>query len=414
MPRAEIITVGTEMLLGQLVDTNTATIAKALADVGVDVYRQTSVGDNAERIGDAVAEAAARADIVIVAGGLGPTVDDMTRDGVALAMRRPLELDEPSLAAIAARFAAHGWKMAENNRVQAMFPKGALVIDNPNGSAPGFVVEDGARAIVAMPGPPRELGPMLHDSVIPLLVKRFDLDSIIVTRVLHTAGVGESDLDARIADLFRACTNPSIAMLAHIGMVDVKLTAKSRSEDEARAMIAQLEPVVRERLGDCIVAVDDGSLQQSLGDELKRHGLTIATAESCTGGLVSELITGVPGSSAYFRGGIIAYADDAKREALGVDAALVERHGAVSQEVAAAMALGARERLGADVAISVTGVAGPDGGTEEKPVGLVYVGIADARGETTVRKFRLPGDRAGVRRRAANAALLMAWRAVRS
>jgi nicotinamide-nucleotide amidase len=414
MPSAEIITVGTELLLGQLVDTNTAVVAQALAGVGVDVYRQTSVGDNADRIASAVKDALQRSDIVVCAGGLGPTVDDVTRDGVALATGRTLALDEASLRSLESRFARYGWKMAENNRIQAMFPAGATVIDNPNGSAPGFIVDDGTRVIIAMPGPPRELGPMLSDSAVPWLVKRFGLRSIIVTRVLHTVGVGESDLDMKIADLFKSCKNPSIAVLAHVGLVDVKITAKADDRSGALALIAALEPQVRERLGDCICAVDGGTLEASLGDALRTRGWTIATAESCTGGLVARIITSVPGSSDYFRGGVVAYSNDAKRELAGVDPSLIERHGAVSEEVAAALALGVRKRLKTDLAVAVTGVAGPGGGTPEKPVGLVFVALADAAGRTTVRRMNVPGNRAGVQRRSAIAALAMAWKAART
>jgi nicotinamide-nucleotide amidase len=413
MASAEIVTIGTELLLGQLVDTNTSVIARELADVGADVYRQTSVGDNTRRIAAAVGEGLERAEIVICAGGLGPTVDDLTRDAVAAATGRRLVLDEASLRVIEAMFAKLGRKMAENNRIQAMIPEGAIVIDNPNGSAPGFIVDDGARVVIAMPGPPRELNPMLKNSMIPWLVERFNLRSVIVTRVLHTVGVGESDLDARIDVLFRTSKNPSIAVLSHIGVVDVKITAKAENREAANAMIDELEPKLRERLGDCVCAVDEGTLESSLGGALRSRGWTIATAESCTGGLVSKMITSVPGASEYFRGGIVSYSDDAKRDLLGVEHSLIERHGAVSEEVAAAMALGARARLKSTVGVSVTGIAGPGGGTDEKPVGLIYIGLADASGKTQVRKMNLPGDRAGIRRRAALAALTIAWKSTR-
>lgn len=413
MPSAEIVTIGTELLLGQLVDTNTSVIARSLADVGADVYRQTSVGDNTNRIAAAVRDGLERAEIVICAGGLGPTVDDLTRDAVAAATGRRLILDEKSLRAIEAMFAKLGRKMAQNNRIQAMIPEGAIVVDNPNGSAPGFIVDDGARVVLAMPGPPRELNPMLKNSMIPWLVKRFDLRSVIVTRVLHTVGMGESDLDALIDDLFRTCTNPSIAVLSHIGVVDVKLTAKAENRAAANALIDELEPKVRERLGDCVCAVDEGTLEASLGAALRARRWTIATAESCTGGLVSTMIASVPGASDYFRGGVVSYANEAKHDLLGVERSLLDRHGAVSEEVAGAMALGARDRLKSTVALSVTGVAGPDGGTAEKPVGLIYVGLADADGNTHVRKLNVPGDRHAVQRRAALAALTVAWKSAR-
>ena len=413
MPAADIVTIGTELLLGQLVDTNTATIARALADHGMNVHRQTSVGDNVERIAAAIEEGLARADAVICAGGLGPTVDDLTRDAVAAATNRPLVLHAPSLREIEDMFAKLGRKMAENNKRQALIPQGAIVLENPLGSAPGFIVDDGRRAVIAMPGPPRELIPMLRDHALPWLVRRFGLDSAIVTRVLHTTGVAESDLDERIADLFREGKNPSIAVLASPGLVDVKITAKAKNREAALALIAPLEAQVRERLGDCVFATDQRSLEASLGEALRARGWTIATAESCTGGLVGRMIALVPGASDYFRGGVIAYSNGAKRDLLGVGAEVLERFGAVSEEVAAAMAAGARERLGSTIAVSVTGIAGPGGATPEKPVGLVYVGVASAQGKTDVRRMKLPGDRETIQRRAALAALLLAWRTAR-
>lgn len=413
MASAEIITIGTELLLGQLVDTNTATIASALAEVGVDVYRETSVGDNAERIAAAVREAIGRSDIAICAGGLGPTVDDMTRQAVAAATNRPLELHEPSLRYIEGRFAEFGWKMAENNRQQAMIPKGAIVLDNPQGSAPGFIADDGAHAVITLPGPPHELGPMLHDHAIPWIVRRFCLQSIIVTRVLKTLGIGESDLDARIADLFRMSKNPSIAVLARPGFVDVKITAKAANRADALALIEALEAKLRDRLGDSIYATDEGSLEDSIAKALLQRGWTIAVAESCTGGRVGAALVSIAGASEYFRGSVVAYSNDAKHELLGVDTKLIQQHGAVSREVAAAMALGARERLRSTIAVAVTGIAGPGGGTPEKPVGLVYVAIADENRRTHVQEMKLPGDRIVVQRRATIAALAAAWRTAR-
>jgi nicotinamide-nucleotide amidase len=413
MPSAEIVTIGTELLLGQLVDTNTAVVAKALADAGIDVYRQTSVGDNEARIADAIRDGMGRADIVLLAGGLGPTVDDLTRDAAASATNRALKLDEPSMRAIEKRFAKYGLAMSENNRRQAMFPDGATPIDNPNGSAPGFFLEHGANIIIALPGPPRELTPMLHDSVVPWLVQHYDIRSTIVTRVLHTTGVSESAIDDRIDDLFRTSKNPSIAVLAHVGLVDVKITAKAADAPAACALIAALEPRVRERLGDCVYAVDDGTLSRSLGDALRARGWTIATAESCTGGMLGAAIAAEPGASDYFRGGIIAYANDVKQQSLGVPAALIGEHGAVSEPVAAAMAVGACRALGADVGLSITGVAGPGGATADKPVGLVYIAIAAPEAPPDVRRSTFIGDRTGIQRRATFAALALAWRTTR-
>jgi nicotinamide-nucleotide amidase len=411
---AEIITVGTELLLGQLVDSNTAFIAKALADAGVDVHRETSVGDNEERIAGAIKEALARADCVVVASGLGPTIDDLTREGAARATGRPLELDQHSLDRIRAMFARLGRPMADNNVRQAMMPRGAIVLDNPHGTAPGFIIEEGEHAIAAVPGVPREMKAMIANQVVPYIVKRWGVAATIVTRVLNTIGLGESDLDARIADLFHAGVNPSIAVLAHYGQVDVKLTAKAATRDQAEAMLDELEPRVRERLPDCIYGVDAGPIEQVVGDLLRARRWSVATAESCTGGLIASMLASVPGASDYFVGGVISYADEAKLDLLDVAPDLLERFGAVSEEVATAMAIGMQARLRSSCAIGVTCVAGPSGGSPEKPVGLVYVALAKPDADAEVRKLMLPGDRELVQRRAALAALTMLWKAART
>ncbi|MBV8596173.1 MAG: competence/damage-inducible protein A [Candidatus Eremiobacteraeota bacterium] len=411
MATAEIITIGTELLLGQLVDTNTAAIAEALAGVGVDVFRETSVGDNEGRIADAVRQALERADAVICAGGLGPTVDDLTREAVAAATGRTLAMDEGALADLSAWFASVGRRMSPNNARQAMFPAGAHILENPKGTAPGFWLDLDDKVIVVMPGPPREMRPMLHDHVVPLLRERFDLHSVIATRVLRTVGISESELDSRIADLFRTSVNPSIAVLAHINSVDVKLTAKAATREAAHAMIDQLEPEIRRHLGDHIFSSDGASLEEVVGRQLRARDWTLATAESCTGGLVGELLTSIPGSSDYYLGGVVSYADAAKTELLGVPAELLAEHGAVSEETARAMAAGVRSRMRATFGVSVTGIAGPEGGSPAKPVGLVFVALADHRDGVEVKRLRIPGDREAIRHRAAIAALAMVWRA---
>jgi nicotinamide-nucleotide amidase len=414
MATAEIITIGTELLLGQLVDTNTAVIAAALAEIGVDVFRETSVGDNELRIAQSLREALERADAVILAGGLGPTVDDLTREAVAAATDRPLELDQAVIEDLRAFFTSVGRRMSPNNARQAMFPRWASVLENPKGTAPGFALEIDQKIIAVMPGPPREMEPMLRDHVLPLLARKFGLRSVIATRVLRTVGISESEVDARIADLFRAGVNPSIAVLAHLGQVDVKLTAKAQTREAAHALIDQLEPEIRRHLGEHIFSDDGTSLPEALGTALRRRGWSLATAESCTGGLLGTMITSIPGSSDYYRGGAISYSNEAKLQLLGVPPDLIARHGAVSQEVAAAMASAAREKLGSTISLSITGVAGPGGGTPDKPVGLVFIGFADATGSVEVQRLQIPGDREAVRHRAALRALMLAWRAART
>jgi nicotinamide-nucleotide amidase len=413
MPIAEIITVGTELLLGQLVDTNTATIAAALAEIGIDVYRETSVGDNESRIAQSVSEALSRTDIVICAGGLGPTVDDVTREGIAAATGTDLVLDQEVGEDLRAFFASFGRRMAPNNARQAMFPRGARILENPKGTAPGFALDVHGKMIVAMPGPPREMQPMLKERVLPLLAERFPVDSTLVTRVLRTTGVSESEIDAQIEDLFRTGVNPTIAVLAHAGEVHVKITAKAATRGAAGAPIDQVETEVRRRLGDCIFSSDGSSLPEVLGKELRARAWSIATAESCTGGLVGSMITAVAGASDYYRGGVVAYSNEAKSALLDVSPALLELHGAVSEEVASAMAVGAQAALAADVAVAATGIAGPTGGTEEKPIGLVYIALAGPDGRLEARRLHLPGDRASIILRSSLAVLMMAWRAVR-
>jgi nicotinamide-nucleotide amidase len=300
--------------------------------------------------------------------------------------------------------------MTENNRRQAMLPKGAVVFENPHGTAPGFAaLRAGGKFIACMPGVPREMKPMLDGLVIPWLRARYGLSGGIFTRTLHTVGIGESELDRRVEDLFRTLENPKIAMLAHEGRVDVKIMAKAAGEDAARALIAPVEEAVRERIGNGIFGVDDETLEGAIVRELAARGLSLGTAESLTGGGLADAIVRVPGASAVFLGGIVAYDNAVKTALLGVDAGLLAAHGAVSAEVAQAMAEGARARLATSIGLATTGVAGPSGGSAEKPVGLVYFGLATPDG-TFVRRATFPGTRADIRQRAVTAALNLLWR----
>jgi nicotinamide-nucleotide amidase len=410
MASVEIVTIGTEILLGHLVDTNAAFVARRLADAGINVFAKHSVGDNTERLAAMLAGVLERADGAITTGGLGPTVDDLTKDAVGRTVGRPLVLHEPSLRAIEARFAAMGRAMTDNNVSQAILPEGSTVLENPHGTAPGFVAlrADG-KFIASMPGVPREMKPMLTERLIPWLTRRFDVRSTIFTRTLHTVGIGESELDRRIDDLFRALENPKIALLAHSGRVDVKIMAKAADAATAEAMIAPVAGEIRARIGSGYFGDDGTSLESAIVGELVRRGLTIATAESCTGGAVADALVGVAGASRTFRGAIVAYANDVKTELLDVPVATLESAGAVSEETALAMAHGARARLSTDVALSTTGIAGPDGGTPDKPVGLVWFGYVGPDGAQAV-KMTFPGNRADIRTRAATAALGLIWR----
>jgi nicotinamide-nucleotide amidase len=407
----EIVTIGTEILLGHLVDTNAPYVARHLADHGVDVYAKHSVGDNADRLAVMLEGVLDRADGAITTGGLGPTVDDLTKDAVARAVGKRLVLHEPSLRAIEERFKSFGRVMTDNNRRQAYLPEGCIVLENPHGTAPGFIaLRDDGKFVACMPGVPREMKPMLAERLVPWLVERFGLREAIYTKTLHTVGIGESDLDRRIEDLFRTLENPKIAVLAHGMRVDVKVMAKADSRERAEAMIEPVAEELRRRIGSGYYGDDEVTLSGAIVRALARRGLTLGTAESCTGGAVADQIVSTPGASAVFRGAVVAYANEVKIALLDVPERTLADVGAVSEETAVAMARGARRRLGVDLVIATTGIAGPDGGTTEKPVGLVWFALALGDGEIETRRLTFPGTRADIRERATVAALSLIWR----
>jgi nicotinamide-nucleotide amidase len=411
MACVEIVTIGTEILLGHLVDTNSVHIARTLADHGADVYAKHSVGDNAERLAAMLDDVLARADGAVCTGGLGPTVDDLTKDAVAHAVGKKLVLHEPSLRAIVERFRQFNRPMADNNRRQAYLPEDCVVFDNPHGTAPGFVaLRDDGKFVACMPGVPREMKPMLADQLVPWLVQRFGLREAIYTRTLHTVGIGESDLDRRVEDLFRTLENPKIAMLAHGFAVDVKIMAKAASREQADAMIEPVAAELRTRIGSGYYGDDDLTLPGAIVRALTERALTVGTAESCTGGGIADALVSAAGASATFRGGIVAYANEVKVALLDVPDRTLAEFGAVSEETATAMARGARRRLGVDVAIATTGVAGPGGGTPEKPVGLVWYALSLGDDEIETRRLTFPGSRSDIRERATVAALGLLWR----
>ncbi|MEA2664652.1 MAG: nicotinamide-nucleotide amidase, partial [Candidatus Eremiobacteraeota bacterium] len=335
----------------------------------------------------------------------------LTKDAVARAVGRELVLHEPSLRAIEERFRQFGRPMTDNNRRQAYLPEGCVVLDNPHGTAPGFVARraDG-KFVACMPGVPREMKPMLQEKLVPWLVRTYGLRDAIYTRTLHTVGIGESQLDQQVEDLFRTLENPKIAMLAHGGKVDVKVMAKASGRAQAEALIEPVAAELRRRIGSGYFGDDELTLPGAIVAELRRRGAWLVTAESCTGGQVADALVSVAGASAVYRGGIVAYDDALKVGQLGVPRETLDRFGAVSEETAAAMARGARERLGGDLAIATTGIAGPDGGTAEKPVGLVWFALAAASGEAQTRRLTFPGNRADIRDRATVAALGLIWR----
>lgn len=401
--RAEILSVGTELLLGQITDTNAAYIARALADLGIDVFFKQTVGDNPQRIQEALRLALSRADAVLITGGLGPTEDDLTVEAVAQALGEPLIEDAAVADHVRRFFAARGRTPTPNVFKQALVPRSARVIPNSRGTAPGIHLEHGERVIFIMPGVPYEMEAMMHGYVLPAL-RAHAGGAVIRSRVLRVTGEGESAVEMRIKDLL-ATTTPTIAPYAKLGEVHLRLTAKGPAEAVAQ-QLAEGERRVRERLGELIYGEDDETLEEVVGRLLVSRGETLAVAESCTGGLLAQRLTAVPGSSVYFMEGVVAYSNDAKTRLLGVPPEVLEAHGAVSAPAAEAMAQGIFVRAGTSHGLSITGVAGPGGGTDEKPVGLVYLGLADRSG-TQHRRLTLgsqPG-RAGIRHLAAQAAL---------
>ncbi|MDQ2991258.1 MAG: competence/damage-inducible protein A [Candidatus Eremiobacteraeota bacterium] len=407
----ELLGIGTELLLGQLVDTNTAYVASHLADVGVNIFACHAVGDNRERIAEAMSASLERADGVVTTGGLGPTVDDLTRESACDALGLVAVRDERLVAWLYERFATLGLEMRENNLKQADIPAGAFVLENPNGSAPGFVAFDARGKFVAsMPGVPYEMKAMLTERLIPYLRERYDLRERITTRIVHTVGITESEIDHRIADLFASLENPKLAVLAHAYRCDVKIMAKAASTEAAEASIAPVQAEIERRLDGFIYGLDDETLPSAVHRMLQARGQTLSVAESCTGGRIAAELTSTPGSSKSFLGAIVAYDNAVKIAELDVPSGILSATGAVSAETACAMALGVRARLKTDIGFATTGIAGPDGGSAEKPVGLVWFGLAQADGSVRAERMDFPGDRGIVQTRATTFALGLLWK----
>ncbi|HMM21637.1 MAG TPA: competence/damage-inducible protein A [Selenomonadales bacterium] len=400
----EIVSTGTELLLGQITNTNAAYLAQKLNSLGFDVLFQSTVGDNRLRMGQVLRTALDRADIVVTTGGLGPTLGDITKEVTAELLGRKLFLHQPSQERIAAYFAKRNIPMVDSNIRQAMMPEGAIVLDNDRGTAPGVIVEAGKNTVIHLPGPPFEMEGMFEDGVAPYLHTRFGGQGIILSKVLRTIGLGESSLEDEIKDLILGQSNPTIALLARSGEIHVRLTAKADCAAEAEQRIAGIEKTIRERIGSYIFGVNDETIEQAVGQMLARRKLTLALAESCTGGLVSSRITDIPGSSEYLTGSVVCYSNDIKISAAGVPAETLAAHGAVSEQTAVAMANGIRSAFKTVVGIGVTGIAGPGGAVPGKPVGLVYIAIAGPAG-TVGHEHTFTGSRTAVKHRTANAVL---------
>lgn len=407
---AEIIAVGSELLTPARLDTNSLYLTGQLNDLGVEVVTKTVVGDDLERLAAVIQQAVGRTPIVLVTGGLGPTEDDVTREAASRALGRPLEFRPEICEAIEARFARMGRKMAEINRRQAYVLAGAEVLPNANGTAPGLWMERDGAAVALLPGPPAELKPMFEAECLPRL-RRLVPPLVIRTRFYRVAGMPESDLDQLISPVYRQYTNPVTTILAAPGDIQIHLRARCATEAEAERLLAEVGSQIEALLGDRIYSRSGEPLEEVTGNLLRKAGATLSVAESCTGGLLAERITSVPGSSDYFLGGFLVYNNRMKASLLGVDGELIARNGAVSEPVAEAMAAGARDRTGATWAVSVTGIAGPGGGSESKPVGTVVIGLAGPNA-ARARTFRFLGSRERVRAMAAQTALDLLRRAV--
>lgn len=410
---AEIICVGSELLLGQIVDTNAAYLAQKLAELGIDLYYKSTVGDNLTRLLSVLKQAWGRADLLILSGGLGPTLDDLTREGIALLLEEELVSDPVSQSRIEGYFQQRGTPMAKNNLRQALRPASAIPLVNPLGTAPGLWVEKAGKILVALPGVPLEMKYLMEQEVIPRLERMIpaEASACLLSRVLKVVGLGESVVEERIMDLLTTQTNPTIAPLAKRGEVLLRITAKADRREKAELLINGVEEEIKQRLPGYVFG-NDQELEEVVGRLLTEKGLTLGIAESCTGGLISHRITEVPGSSAYYLGGITAYSNEMKIRLLNVKEELIQKYGAVSPQVAAAMAEGLRQLYGVDLALSSTGIAGPGGGTPKKPVGLVYLGLASADG-TTTKEMRFLWNRSENKVASAQAALTLLWQHLR-
>lgn len=392
--KAEILAVGTELLMGQIANTNAQYISAKLPEVGVGVYYHSVVGDNPDRLKKSLRLALERADVIITTGGLGPTKDDLTKETIANELGLSLEVDEISKNAILSFFAKLNRQMPENNLKQAYLPEGSIPMRNKNGTAPGCIIEKNGKVVIMLPGPPSEMKPMFDECVIPYFLK--GSDSMLVSKFVRIFGIGESAMEERIIDLVDNQTNPTIAPYAKDGEVTLRVTANCKSAEEGEELIRPTLLEIRRRLGDCVYSVENEELHEVAARLLKEKGKTISFAESCTAGLVTSKFASVSGISDVLDRTYVTYSNIAKIEELGVSDETLNKYGAVSEQTAIEMAVGARNAAKTDLAVSITGIAGPNGGTPEKPVGTVYVAIAGENG-VDVKLLNLWGSRERIR-----------------
>lgn len=400
----ELISVGTEILLGNIVNTNAAYLSEKCAGLGLSCYYQSVVGDNAKRLFETIRCAVGRSDIVILSGGLGPTEDDLTKETAAEVFGRKLFLDENIKEQIQSYFEKRGSKPTDNNWKQAMVPEGAIAVENENGTAPGIIMEQDGKHIILLPGPPNELIPMFEKSIVPYL-KNLQ-PGIIYSKTVKVCGIGESRAETMIADLIDTQTNPTIATYAKTGEVHLRVTASADTEKEAKKLIKPVVKELKNRFGDAVYTTDEEvTLEETVAELLKKNELTAAFAESCTGGLLAARMINVPGVSENLKVSYITYSDKAKHKLLGVGKSLLKKKGAVSAEVAEEMVKGAAIFANADVTVATTGIAGPDGGSAEKPVGLVYI-ACNVNGNVKVKEYHFSGNRNKIRESATVNALI--------
>ncbi len=401
----ELICVGTELLLGNIVNTNEAYLSEKCAALGLSCYFQTVVGDNEERLMQVLKCAAERSDLVILCGGLGPTEDDLTKEVAAKYGGKKLVVDDHSMERIAEYFTKRDLKPTENNWKQAMIPEQAIVFDNHNGTAPGMAIELEHVRLILLPGPPNELMPMFEESVIPYLEKL--TEDTIVSRTVKLCGVSESKVETMVKDLIERQNNPTIATYAKTGEVHIRVTAKAKNDKDASQLMKPIVKELKSRLGGDIYTTDERvTLEKAVVDLLVENDLTFSCAESCTGGMLSARLINVPGVSEVYKAGFVTYSNKAKRKHLGVKKATLQKYGAVSKQTAEQMVNGAASIAKADVAVAITGIAGPDGGTKDKPVGLVYIACR-VKDKVTVKEFHFNGNRMKIREIAVTSALML-------
>ncbi len=406
----ELICVGTELLLGNIVNTNAAFIAEKCAMLGLSMYYQSVVGDNPERLKELLEMAKKRSDIIILCGGLGPTQDDLTKETAAKVMGKSLVEDARARQEIELFLTKRGRKITENNWKQALVPEESTVLYNPNGTAPGIIMEDGNTQMILLPGPPNELIPMFEEQVYPYLNQL--QPEIICSKMVKLCGIGESAAETEILDLIEQQENPTVAPYAKTGEVHLRLTARAESKEKAFAMIEPLEQELYKRFGSKIYTDEENvTLEKAIAQLLAKHHLTVTTAESCTGGLLTGRLINVPGISENLKEGYITYSNEAKEKLLGVSHATLEQYGAVSEETVLEMASGGAKAANADICVSISGIAGPDGGTKEKPVGLVYM-CCYCKGKTYVERNLYTGNRSKVREYAVASALTLLRNAI--